>query len=290
MKSIIVTLVLVVLSITCVVKATDGNTYKALNAALSGILTTDDFKSSYTTAGYATLPTTCTDVSFPSSISKTEFTACKRKEDDAVTLILMEDMRQQLETALTNKYKKTITVTSKTIETSGSFFAKMGAVVNAGECDFALSPSTVTDARKLTVTYLCPFAVGASAMLRGTLESDKNITNGDELNQSGIKVAVEKGSSFADWASTNLPKVTVVPYTSRTDAFTAVVNGNAHVVLHSERLINLWKKDNNVTLPTYSYGATQDKIGLFVSLQSSASRISSLSIVVILVSLFFSIL
>jgi hypothetical protein len=276
MKSI-VSLIILWLTMAATIVTISDSSYRAFNAALMEIVQTEQYQSEYVQAGFSIYANiTCTKGKYPESISKTHYIGCKRSIDDYVTSNFTKYIATQLSNKLSIQYQKDISISIKTIDTAGTIFTRISRAVNDGDCDLMLTPTTITPARQLSVTFLCPYGTQSPSMMRGTLDQERNITNLYELDQHGVKIGIERGSTYAEWAISNITQASITMMDTRQDSFNAVLNGLVHVALHSDRVINVWMEANNVTLETYTYGAPEDQIGVFFPLQdSSTSRTAS---------------
>lgn len=111
-------------------------------------------------------------------------------------------------------------------------FDSLPTQVAAGtKMDVAISALTITPPRKEVVDFSDPyFAEGVNQAI--AVKKGSDIKGKDDL--AGKKVAVQSGSTPQFWAEENLLDSEIVPLTNNTDAFSAMMAGQADAVVNDE--------------------------------------------------------
>ena len=91
-----------------------------------------------------------------------------------------------------------------------------------GTADVAIAGMTITDARKAEVDMSDPY-VDSNQSLVTKVGSEETL---DSLNAAEKKIAVQAGTTGADWAAENLPDATIVPLDDIISAMNGVLTGS----------------------------------------------------------------
>lgn len=120
-------------------------------------------------------------------------------------------------------------------------FDSLVTQVNAGETmDIAVSSITITDERAELIAFTDPYFDSNLALVI----SEGAYADKKELNEEGIVIGVQSGSSGEDWAKENLPNATIKPYNGPTDAMTALIAGQVQAVVYDEPVAANHTSDN----------------------------------------------
>jgi polar amino acid transport system substrate-binding protein len=143
-------------------------------------------------------------------------------------------------------------------------FDTIFTAVSAGQFDMVAAASTITAKREQTVDFSDPYFNSRQALVVNT-EQTPDIKTTDDL-QSGDVVAVQKGTTGADWVEENLvPKgIQEQTFTSATDALRALEGGGMTAVVADEPFVGAATQD----LPSLSVVQgidTDEKYGLAFS-------------------------
>lgn len=134
---------------------------------------------------------------------------------------------------------------------------KQGVKTDVGACNI-----TITDARKEEVDFTDPYIDSNQgvAVAKGT-----GYDTVDNLNASGVKIAVQSGTTSEEWATENLPQATTVNFDDWTAAFTAVMSGQCQAVV-CDLPVEQWMVSNSFTGVEIIKGVpTGEQFGIAVS-------------------------
>jgi polar amino acid transport system substrate-binding protein len=145
-----------------------------------------------------------------------------------------------------------------------SDFDTIFTAVAGGQFDMVAAASTITPKREQEVDFSDPYFNSRQALVVNT-DKTPDIATTDDL-QSGDVVAVQKGTTGADWVEENLvPKgIQIQTFTSATDALRALEGGAMTAVVADEPFVGAATKD----LPSLSVVQgidTNEKYGLAFS-------------------------
>lgn len=117
------------------------------------------------------------------------------------------------------------------------FDAILPAVAAGGQCDVGISGITVDPERQKTTDFSDAYYIDDQAiavMKDGAITSE----NADEaLNQEGVIIAVQSGTTGETYVKENYPNATVQPYGNSTDAFAAMQAGQATAVCTNKAVV-----------------------------------------------------
>jgi len=150
-------------------------------------------------------------------------------------------------------------------------FDTIFTAVAGGQFDMVAAASTITTKREQTVDFSDPYYNSRQALVVNT-DNTPDITTTDDL-KSGDIVAVQKGTTGADWVTENLvPKgIQEQTFTSATDALRALEGGGMTAVVADEPFVTEASKD----LPSLSVVQaidTNEKYGFAFSPDNTALR------------------
>lgn len=134
---------------------------------------------------------------------------------------------------------------------------KQGVKTDVGACNI-----TITDERKEEVDFTDPYIDSNQgvAVAKGT-----GYDTVDSLNASGVKIAVQSGTTSEEWAIENLPQATTVNFDDWTAAFTAVMSGQCQAVV-CDLPVEQWMVSNSFTgMEIIKEVPTGEQFGIAVS-------------------------
>ena len=134
---------------------------------------------------------------------------------------------------------------------------KQGVKTDVGACNI-----TITDERKEEVDFTDPYIDSNQgvAVAKGT-----GYDTVDSLNTSGVKIAVQSGTTSEEWAIENLPQATTVNFDDWTAAFTAVMSGQCQAVV-CDLPVEQWMVSNSFTgMEIIKEVPTGEQFGIAVS-------------------------
>ena len=112
------------------------------------------------------------------------------------------------------------------------FDAIVPAVAAGGQVDLGISGITIDPEREEQVDFSNSYYIDDLAVV--AMKADADITAdtyADALNQAGITIAVQSGTTAESYAQENFPNATTQPYGNATDAFAAMQAGQANAVI-----------------------------------------------------------
>ena len=134
---------------------------------------------------------------------------------------------------------------------------KQGVKTDVGACNI-----TITDERKEEADFTDPYIDSNQgvAVAKGT-----GYDTVDGLNASGVKIAVQSGTTSEEWAIENLPQATTVNFDDWTAAFTAVMSGQCQAVV-CDLPVEQWMVSNSFTgMEIIKEVPTGEQFGIAVS-------------------------
>ena len=105
---------------------------------------------------------------------------------------------------------------------SQAFDSLVPTIKAGGTADVAIAGMTITDARKAEVDMSDPY-VDSNQSLVTKVGSEDTL---ETLNAAEKKIAVQAGTTGADWAAENLPQATIVPLDDIISAMNGVLTGS----------------------------------------------------------------
>lgn len=150
--------------------------------------------------------------------------------------------------------------------TNIDFDGILPAIVAGGQADAGLSGISVTPEREEQVDFSTPYYVDNQAV--ATMSSDTTITEDnatDALNQEGVKIAVQSGSTGEAFAGENFPNAELVSFPNFTDAFAAVASGQANAVCGNSAVVSQMLSGAYTDLHTVYTSATGEEYAIAVS-------------------------
>lgn len=143
--------------------------------------------------------------------------------------------------------------------------------VVAGTIDAGLSGISITPEREEQVVFSDPYYVDNQAV--ATMSDNADITEdnaADTLNTADVTIAVQSGSTGADFAAENFPNATQLPFPQFTDAFAAVNSGQADAVCGNAAVVNQMLAGAYTDMHTVLTSATGEEYAIAVSKDNPA--------------------
>ena len=145
------------------------------------------------------------------------------------------------------------------------FDAIIPAVVSGGQVDIGMSGFTVTPEREEQIDFTDAFYIDDQAV---AVMKDEGITEenaAEALNQDGIIIAVQSGTTGETYAQENYPNATIQPYGNSTDCFAAMQSGQADAVCTNKAVVEKIIKDAYQDAEVVATSATGEEYAIVVS-------------------------
>ena len=145
------------------------------------------------------------------------------------------------------------------------FDAIIPAVVSGGQVDIGMSGFTVTPEREEQIDFTDAFYIDDQAV---AVMKDEDITEenaAEALNQEGIIIAVQSGTTGETYAQENYPNATIQPYGNSTDCFAAMQSGQANAVCTNKAVVEKMIKDAYQDAEVVATSATGEEYAIVVS-------------------------
>ena len=145
------------------------------------------------------------------------------------------------------------------------FDAIIPAVVSGGQVDIGMSGFTVTPEREEQIDFTDAFYIDDQAV---AVMKDEDITEenaAEALNQEGIIIAVQSGTTGETYAQENYPNATIQPYGNSTDCFAAMQSGQANAVCTNQAVVEKMIKDAYQDAEVVATSATGEEYAIVVS-------------------------
>ena len=163
---------------------------------------------------------------------------------------------------------------------SQAFDSLVPTIKAGGTADVAIAGMTITDARKQEVDMSDPY-VDSNQSLVTKVGSEETL---DTLNAADKKIAVQAGTTGADWAAENLPNATIVPLDDIISAMNGVVTGS-YEGLVTDLPVSSYQIKNSFTdlqiieeIPTgeqYGIAVSKDNPGLTAAINAALAEMES---------------
>lgn len=140
------------------------------------------------------------------------------------------------------------------------------AIVAGGQADAGLSGISVTPEREEEVNFSTPYYVDNQAV--AVLNTNTALTEenaAEALNSADITIAVQSGSTGADFAGENFPNAEIVTFPNFTDAFAAVQAGQADAVCGNLAVVDQMLSGAYTDQHTILTSATGEEYAIAVS-------------------------
>ena len=140
------------------------------------------------------------------------------------------------------------------------------AVVAGGQCDLGMAGMSVDPDRAKEVDFTDSYYVDDQAI--ATMKSNTAITSDnakEELNKSGVIIAVQSGTTGESYCQENFPNATIQPYGNSTDAFAAMQAGQANAVCTNSAVVKKMLADAYSDAQVVMQVATGEEYAIAVS-------------------------
>lgn len=125
------------------------------------------------------------------------------------------------------------------VYTNIDFDGIIPAIVAGGQADAGLSGISITPEREEQVLFSDPYYIDNQAVAVMSDNTEITEENASEaLNNEAVTIAVQSGSTGADFAAENFPNAEQLPFPNFTDAFAAVQAGQADAVCGNKAVVD----------------------------------------------------
>ena len=144
---------------------------------------------------------------------------------------------------------------------SQAFDSLVPTIKAGGTADVAIAGMTITDARKAEVDMSDPYVDSNQSCVTKVGSEDTMET----LNDAAKKIAVQAGTTGADWAAENLPNATIVPLDDIISAMTGVQTGSYAALVTDLPVASYQIKNSFTDLQIIEEIPTGEQYGIAVS-------------------------
>ena len=137
-------------------------------------------------------------------------------------------------------------------------------IKQGGKADVSLGAITITDARAQEIDFSEPYLDSNQSIV---VRKDAAATTKEQLNASGMQIAVQSGTSGESWAKENLPSATIVPLDDIIQALTGV-QSNLYAAAVTDLPVSSYEIKvaySDLTIPTGGEIPTGEQYGVVVS-------------------------
>ena len=149
---------------------------------------------------------------------------------------------------------------------SQAFDSLVPTIKAGGTADVAISGMTITDARKAEVDMSDPY-VDSNQSLVTKVGSEETL---ETLNNATKKIAVQAGTTGADWAAENLPNATIVPLDDIISTMNGVVTGSYDALVTDLPVSSYQIKNSFTDLQIIEQIPTGEQYGIAISKDNPA--------------------
>lgn len=151
------------------------------------------------------------------------------------------------------------------------FDAIVPAVAAGGQVDLGISGITIDPEREEQVDFSDSYYIDDLAVVAMKANADVTAdTYADALNQTGVIIAVQSGTTGESYAQENFPNATTQPYGNATDAFAAMQAGQANAVITNKAVGAKMVSESYTDAQVIKEIATGEEYGVAVSKDNSA--------------------
>ena len=151
------------------------------------------------------------------------------------------------------------------------FDAIVPAVAAGGQVDLGISGITIDPDREEQVDFSDSYYIDDLAVVAMKANADVTAdTYADALNQAGVTIAVQSGTTGESYAQENFPNATTQPYGNATDAFAAMQAGQANAVITNKAVGAKMVSESYTDAQVIKEIATGEEYGVAVSKDNSA--------------------
>lgn len=151
------------------------------------------------------------------------------------------------------------------------FDAIVPAVAAGGQVDLGISGITIDPEREEQVDFSDSYYIDDLSVVAMKANADITAdTYADALNQAGVTIAVQSGTTAESYAQENFPNATTQPYGNATDAFAAMQAGQANAVITNKAVGSKMVSESYTDAQVIKEIATGEEYGIAVSKDNSA--------------------
>nr|WP_317285513.1 ABC transporter substrate-binding protein [uncultured Parolsenella sp.] len=151
------------------------------------------------------------------------------------------------------------------------FDAIVPAVAAGGQVDLGISGITIDPDREEQVDFSDSYYIDDLAVVAMKANADITAdTYADALNQAGVTIAVQSGTTGESYAQENFPNATTQPYGNATDAFAAMQAGQANAVITNKAVGAKMVSESYTDAQVIKEIATGEEYGVAVSKDNGA--------------------
>ena len=151
------------------------------------------------------------------------------------------------------------------------FDAIVPAVAAGGQVDLGISGITIDPEREEQVDFSDSYYIDDLSVVAMKANADITAdTFADALNQAGVTIAVQSGTTAESYAQENFPNATTQPYGNATDAFAAMQAGQANAVITNQAVGAKMVSESYTDAQVIKEIATGEEYGVAVSKDNSA--------------------
>lgn len=151
------------------------------------------------------------------------------------------------------------------------FDAIVPAVAAGGQVDLGISGITIDPDREEQVDFSDSYYIDDLSVVAMKANADITAdTFADALNQAGVTIAVQSGTTAESYAQENFPNATTQPYGNATDAFAAMQAGQANAVITNKAVGAKMVSESYTDAQVIKEIATGEEYGVAVSKDNSA--------------------
>ena len=151
------------------------------------------------------------------------------------------------------------------------FDAIVPAVAAGGQVDLGISGITIDPEREEQVDFSDSYYIDDLSVVAMKANADITAdTFADVLNQAGVTIAVQSGTTAESYAQENFPNATTQPYGNATDAFAAMQAGQANAVITNKAVGAKMVSESYTDAQVIKEIATGEEYGVAVSKDNSA--------------------
>ena len=151
------------------------------------------------------------------------------------------------------------------------FDAIVPAVAAGGQVDLGISGITIDPEREEQVDFSDSYYIDDLSVVAMKANTDITAdTYADALNQAGVTIAVQSGTTAESYAQENFPNATTQPYGNATDAFAAMQAGQANAVITNKAVGAKMVSESYTDAQVIKEIATGEEYGVAVSKDNSA--------------------
>ncbi len=144
---------------------------------------------------------------------------------------------------------------------SQAFDSLVPTIKAGGTADIAIAGMTITDARQAEVDMSDPY-VDSNQSLVTKVDSDETL---ESLDASDKKIAVQAGTTGADWAEENLTNATIVPLDDIISAMNGVLTGSYEALVTDLPVSRYQIKNSFTELQIIEEIPTGEQYGIAIS-------------------------